>query len=97
MAPAAWIAASTEAFGEHPISRLYARIEHSERRAAKLDAWTRDPANDDSFEWDHHYREMRRERAAVIRRRKAIRRIDAAQGADVSSLRPIEGRSLWGK
>lgn len=82
--------------GEHPIGRLYARIENSKARAAKLDAWTRDPANDDHIDWEYRYRQMRRERAAVTRRLKAIRRIDAALGRDVAGLRPVEGRSLAG-
>jgi hypothetical protein len=100
MTPAELAEAYTAKHGEHPISRLYGRIEGSKARAARLDTRTRQPIDEsDRFavvDWEHDYRQMRRERAAVTRRLKAIRRIDATLGRDVSGLRPIEGRTLWG-
>jgi primosomal protein N'' len=63
---------------EHPITRLTIKMERAARDVERLDAWTRDPKNADSCDWDYEYRELRKAQARVNRCRVAILRLDRA-------------------
>lgn len=86
---------------EHPITRATIKLERAKGAAARLDAWTRDPANQESADWDYQYREMRRAECRVRRLRVAILRLDRAlydnaEGFDYEgAMAKVQGLRAW--
>lgn len=63
---------------EHPITRATWKLELAQKDVARLDAWTKDPANQESGDWDYQYRELRRAECRVRRMKVVILRLDRA-------------------
>ncbi len=63
----------------HPVSILQHLIRWDEKYAAKLDTWTKDPANDEADDWEYQYQEYRKTLARIRRRKAAALRIHAAR------------------
>lgn len=85
---------------EHPITRATIKMERAEKAAARLDAWTRDPANQDSDDWEYQYREMRRDQCRVRRLQVVILRLDRAlyaqEGFDyAAAIARVQGLKAW--
>lgn len=84
---------------DHPITRLTIKMERAERDVIRLDAWTRDPQNADSEDWEYQYRALRRAECAARRRKVAIMRIDAAlYGATeihAATIKAVRGPLAW--
>lgn len=82
---------------ENPITRLTAKMERAERDVARLDAWTRDKANEDSCDWDYRYNEFRKAQARVKRCHMAILRMDVATYGDTCGYAAAAMASIKGQ